>query len=905
MKHTIVKDLIVPIILAFLLAALYFLVPAYQDAGWRLYDPSLLAKPGIPQAPELVIANIDDGTIEALNMYPLSRDIIARGVITMAEFGATVLGIDSEFLDASPRVVREDYFRSELPLHFDDSFDGLANVTDQLLRAILLGDSYGPEDLEGLLDDFWSYKDHQKEALYTRVSGAVQDNDEFLGNAGRFFGRAYATVSPSEAQGYRLSEEHLAYLAETVALKSVAVPPEGHPFPKVPYVSSSIFPVLRGMAGGGSVVQHIDADGVRRRLDLFFEYDGRLYPHLSLAVLLDWLGNPRVWIHRNSIVLVDALHPVLGKRDIRIPLDQDGRFIIHWPKGGFMDNFRKVSFLRFWLDHEDFLSVNANLGILDSLGVLALYDGPVGLLDLLPLADEALVKGMATGERSNVEEYRDLRRLYLNEVETFLSGPVRAEAEAYYEDYLADPALAPAEAAQVQQNLASLRLTFDESLATIERIRENREVLQKELEGAIVVLGYSGKSTTDVGVNPFEKEYMNVGTFPSVWNTVYQNSYISDRPWWFSFLLVLPFGLLIPVLFHWLSPGKGLAASAILLLLLMAAFFGIFVRFGVYLDQLMVLSYLVPTILAILIVNFRRTNSQKAFITDAFGQYLSEDVINDLILDPDKLQLGGEERVMTAMFTDVKGFSTISEALTPSALVHLLNDYLSAMSDQVLDQRGTIDKFEGDAIIAFFGAPITLEDHAVRACDAALLMRRTEEELNRRFVAEGLSPSPLLTRFGINTGAMVVGNMGTQRKKNYTIMGSAVNLAARLEGVNKQYGTWILLSGDTYAQLGGAFLCRRLDRVRVVGINEPVQLYELLARKDQADAALREKVERFEAALRLFDGHSWEKAAKAFAGCAKADPEDATSRLYYKRSIEFMKKPLPPSWDGVFTLNSK
>jgi adenylate cyclase len=905
MKHTIVKDLFVPIILAFLLAILYLLIPAYRDAGWRLYDLSLLAKPGIPQAPEFVIANIDDGTIEALNMYPLSRDIIARGVVTMAEFGATVLGIDSEFLDASPRVVREDYFRTELPLYFDDSFDGLANVTDQLLRAILLGGSYGPDDIEGLLDDFWSYKDYQKESLYTRVSSAIQDNDVYLGQAGRFFGRAYATVSPSEAQGYRLGDEHLDFLADRVALRNVAIPPEGHPFPKVPFVSSSIFPVLRGMAGGGSVVQHIDPDGVRRRLDLFFEFDGRLYPHLSLAVLLDWLGNPRVWIHKNSIVLVDALHPVLGKRDIRIPLDQDGRFIIHWPKGGFMENFRKLSFLRLWLDHEDFLSVNANLGILDSLGVLALYDGPVNLLDLLPLADEALKQGMDTGERRLVDEYRQLRRFYLDEVEAFLSGPVRAEAEAYYEDYLTDPTLVPATAGQVAQNLASLRLAFDESLSTLGRIRENRAVLQKELEGAIVVLGYSGKSTTDVGVNPFEKEYMNVGTFPSVWNTIYQDSYISDRPWWFSFLFILPFGLLIPVLFHWFSPGKGLAASAILLVLLMAAFFGIFVRFGVYLDQLMVLSYMLPTILAILIVNFRRTNSQKAFITDAFGQYLSEDVINDLILDPEKLQLGGEERVMTAMFTDVKGFSTISEALTPSALVHLLNEYLSAMSDQVLDQRGTIDKFEGDAIIAFFGAPIALEDHAIRACDAALRMRRIEEELNRRFMDEGLSPSPLLTRFGINTGSMVVGNMGTQRKKNYTIMGSAVNLAARLEGVNKQYGTWILLSGGTYTQLGGAFLCRRLDRVRVVGIHEPVQLYELLARKDQADPATMEKAERFEAALRLFDGHSWEKAAKAFAGCAKADTQDVTSRLYYKRSVEFMKKPLPESWDGVFTLATK
>ena len=182
---------------------------------------------------------------------------------------------------------------------------------------------------------------------------------------------------------------------------------------------------------------------------------------------------------------------------------------------------------------------------------------------------------------------------------------------------------------------------------------------------------------------------------------------------------------------------------------------------------------------------------------NAWGHYLSSEVINDLLANPEKLNLGGEKKFITAMFTDVRGFSTISEVLDPTALVHLINLYLTEMSDIILELRGTIDKYEGDAIISFFGAPVDLPDHARRACMAAIRMKRAETALNERFLAEKLAPSALHTRIGINTGEMTVGNMGTPQRMDYTMMGSSVNLAARLEGVNKQYGTWILISEIT------------------------------------------------------------------------------------------------------------
>jgi class 3 adenylate cyclase len=260
---------------------------------------------------------------------------------------------------------------------------------------------------------------------------------------------------------------------------------------------------------------------------------------------------------------------------------------------------------------------------------------------------------------------------------------------------------------------------------------------------------------------------------------------------------------------------------------------------------------------------------------------------------------------MTAIFTDVKGFSTISEKLDPEDLVSLLNRYLSAMSDLVLAEKGTIDKYEGDAIIAFFGAPLDLSDHALRACVSAIAMKRLEMELNNTIMEHKLSPSPLLTRIGINTGSMVAGNMGTQNKMNYTIMGNAVNLAARLEGVNKQYGTWILASDDTVRETGNLLLTRKLDRVRVVGINEPVRLHELLETAENASDEQRKLVTVFHEALDHFEKREWKQAAMGFKEALALRADDPPSKKYFERSATFMKKPPEDSWDGVYNLTEK
>jgi len=238
-------------------------------------------------------------------------------------------------------------------------------------------------------------------------------------------------------------------------------------------------------------------------------------------------------------------------------------------------------------------------------------------------------------------------------------------------------------------------------------------------------------------------------------------------------------------------------------------------------------------------------------------------------------------------------------------VVDLLNYYLSTMSDAILEQKGTIDKYEGDAIIAFFGAPLELPDHALRACLTAIVMRRLEADLNRYFAEEEISPSPLLTRIGINSGDMVVGNMGTQKKMNYTIISNAVNLASRLEGINKNYGTWILASENTINETKGLLLTRRLDRIRVVGINEPVRIYEILETKADAPPAMHELTALFHNALGLFEFGKWKDAENAFTHVLKVAPNDSPALLYLERCRQYQEHPPASDWDRVFNFTEK
>lgn len=319
------------------------------------------------------------------------------------------------------------------------------------------------------------------------------------------------------------------------------------------------------------------------------------------------------------------------------------------------------------------------------------------------------------------------------------------------------------------------------------------------------------------------------------------------------------------------------------------------------------MSYLVlAAFLSMIVVNVRfyiTEMGQKAMIRNMFGQYLSPKVVEDLVEDPTRVQLGGEEREMTAYFSDIAGFSSISEHLTPTELVQLLNDYLTEMCDIIIGYEGTVDKFEGDAIMAFWGAPTIQADHARQACLATIDMDRRLVELRNEWAAAG-SPQ-VKVRMGLNTGPMVVGNMGSVQRMNYTIMGDAVNLASRLEGANKAYGTYKMISESTYRSCADDFDVRELDTIRVVGKSEPVTVYELLERKNQTTAAVADLVSQYEKALARYKNGDFAQAKTEFESCLGIIQDDGPAQTYINRCQIYLDKPPASDWDGVFTLTEK
>jgi adenylate cyclase len=467
---------------------------------------------------------------------------------------------------------------------------------------------------------------------------------------------------------------------------------------------------------------------------------------------------------------------------------------------------------------------------------------------------------------------------------------------------------------EIIQSETEYGLTLAEYLdVTMQNYQEIDTRLRETISGKICIAGRVDTGTTDIGVNPFYGEYVNVGTHGVVLDTVLSQSFIIPlSPLW-SILACLILTPLIVLAVTRFKPGFRLVLSLAAVIVILAASFALFRFRGVFFGPLAPALALLAAVIVRETLAFVSSEKDKIFFRRAFATYTSEAVAEQIARNPSLLQLGGSTRRMTAVFTDIRSFSSISEALTKKygpqggaeKLVALLNRYLSAMSDVILDEQGVIDKYEGDAIIAFFGAPQDLPDHALRACKSAIAMKRIEGDLNKSFLAEELSPYPLLTRIGINTGSMVVGNMGTQKKMDYTIMGSSVNMAARLEGVNKQYGTWVLASEDTVIETGDSLLCRRLDRVRVVGIEEPVRLYEIQELRENATEEMKEKTGLFHEALDIFENRDWDRAKTAFEKVLTVSPDDETSRIFIRRCEECKQTPPSPQWDGVRNLDEK
>jgi len=303
----------------------------------------------------------------------------------------------------------------------------------------------------------------------------------------------------------------------------------------------------------------------------------------------------------------------------------------------------------------------------------------------------------------------------------------------------------------------------------------------------------------------------------------------------------------------------------------------------------------------------------KKFLKNTFGAYISPDLIDQMYLEKQEPKLGGEAGVHTAFFSDIQSFSSFSEVLEPEELVALMNEYLTEMTDILLDHKGTLDKYIGDAIVAFYGAPVAVENHEIEACDTALEMEEKLSLLRKKWASSGKWPDIVHEtrhRVGISSGKMVTGNMGSNMRMNYTMMGDTVNLAARLEPAAKQYGVYILVSEFTYQAVQDKYAWRFIDNVRVKGKKKPVKIYELISHKNNLDPSVNKMVETFEKGVELYHNQKWNPALKKFQSAETMEEKfpfrpTTPSAVYIERCEYFLKNNPGKDWDGVWVMTTK
>ena len=294
---------------------------------------------------------------------------------------------------------------------------------------------------------------------------------------------------------------------------------------------------------------------------------------------------------------------------------------------------------------------------------------------------------------------------------------------------------------------------------------------------------------------------------------------------------------------------------------------------------------------------------EKRKIRKQFGMFLAPGVISLIENDPDKyFRPGGETKELSILFSDIRDFTTMSEGMSPDDLVRMLNEYFNAMIDVLYKNLGTLDKFIGDAIMAFWGSPYPQEDHAFHACNCALQMRDRLIELNADWERRGMRP--IAIGLGINSGPVNVGNIGSDKRLSWTVMGDNVNLASRLEGMTKQYHVGVLVNETTHAATNGQFVAREVDKIRVKGKHHPVTIYELLA--PGAELKNYESLlADYNLALESYRAQNWIDAAGKLGNIMSTRPYDGPTQVLLQRCIEFMDDPPPPDWDGVYVAKSK
>ncbi|HUI92197.1 MAG TPA: adenylate/guanylate cyclase domain-containing protein [Chitinivibrionales bacterium] len=435
------------------------------------------------------------------------------------------------------------------------------------------------------------------------------------------------------------------------------------------------------------------------------------------------------------------------------------------------------------------------------------------------------------------------------------------------------------------------------------------------LEGRIFLVGASVQGLFDIVPAPIDNRYPGVEVHASLLNSFLTNTFVTRLAPWQDFIILLMVAIIIGFMSFFLKPLVGAILSVAAVIGYFAVAMTIFGGSHLWIEIARPVLAILLTFTAVMAYRYITEEKDRKFLQSTFKQYLSPELIDRMYASRQLPMLGGDEHVRTAYFTDIQGFSTFSEKLgSPTRLVELLNEYLSEMTDILLKRDGMLDKYEGDAIIACFGAPMPMDDHAKQACLTALDMQRRLAELRKKWTAEGDKWPAIVhemrMRIGINTGRIVTGNMGSKTRMNYTMMGDPVNLAARLESAAKQYGVFTMISNFTCDLVKNDFEVRQLDKITVVGKSEPVTIYELMAEKGKLSTGTAQMRDLYSKGMAHYCKQEWDKAVEVLNESEKLEPYRAfakttPSRELIRNCVKYRENPPGPGWEGVNRLTSK
>ncbi len=423
-------------------------------------------------------------------------------------------------------------------------------------------------------------------------------------------------------------------------------------------------------------------------------------------------------------------------------------------------------------------------------------------------------------------------------------------------------------------------------------------------ENKTVLVGSSLPAFYDLRTTPLQPAFPGVEVNANIIHQIVNEKFFELLNAWQTFLLIMIFATFVGMVLIFPRPIGSIIITILFVIITLMVGLIILEQFSLWLPIIPLLLSVVVAFAITYVYRYLFEERDKRQIRKIFSHYVSSSVVDELLKNPEEVKLGGEKKFCTVLFSDIVGFTTLAESMEPAKLVHLLNDYLTSMTNVILKHNGMLDKYEGDAIMAVFGAPVEHPESPEQACYAALEMYK-QLDILREFWKKTGRPH-LQMRIGVNSGDMIVGNMGSETRFDYTVVGDAVNLASRLEGANAIYGTRIIIGEQTFDKVQKKFITRPLDLLRVKGKKNPVRVYELMAPEiEPPSEEIKQMILEYKRGFKEYLLRNWSAAIQYFEKAYQLNKSDGPTELYLERCREFSVNPPSKDWDGVYVMKSK